>query len=244
MAGQGELLDLSADIFRELLDRLFPEDIKQLRLVSKTMCDVVSPFLMSRAHIAARRGALDVFDKILLHPIFSQTVKEVVYNCSQFRDRRESYRYLAHSAKPEPIQIEDEIFASLEKAARGMPQLKFLVLTSWQRIIQSTRHEWHKEKGPVGWDTKEGLEPTGGIYIPLAKIFSALAGSSVQHFVQTPMCFDDALDLHVLMDQLRDPTNKKYTDKVFQFTRGLQSYNGTTAINLGDRWDFTLYRQY
>ena len=77
-----ELLDM-------VFDRLLPRDIKLLRLINKKYCRLSSSRLMKRAFFALRPNTLAAFNKVVDHPVFSLSVKHIVYDATQFTDQRQ-----------------------------------------------------------------------------------------------------------------------------------------------------------
>lgn len=69
---------------------LLPQDIKSTRLVSRKWCNVTSPYLMRRVFFAPRRGTLDIFNKIVKHPIFGKSITELVYDFSLFHSKHDA----------------------------------------------------------------------------------------------------------------------------------------------------------
>ncbi|KAI9734696.1 MAG: ssDNA endonuclease and repair protein rad10, partial [Candelina submexicana] len=60
------------------------KDIKTARLICKAFNDCCEEFLIDRAVIAARYNTLEVLKQIASHPVFSRTVKTVVFDLSSF----------------------------------------------------------------------------------------------------------------------------------------------------------------
>ena len=79
---KSKLLALPPELLLHVFDILLPQNIKQLRLVSKKMCELSSPYLFKRVYFALRCGTLAIFRNITSHAVFSQSVEEVVYDTS------------------------------------------------------------------------------------------------------------------------------------------------------------------
>ncbi|KAI9698491.1 MAG: hypothetical protein M1836_004072 [Candelina mexicana] len=60
------------------------KDIKSARLTCKAFNDCCEEFLIDRAVIAARYGTLEALKLIVSHPVFSRTVKTVIFDMSSF----------------------------------------------------------------------------------------------------------------------------------------------------------------
>ena len=96
MAVQRGVIPLPIDVMCEVFDYLQRIDIKQLRLTSKGIHAIASHLLMSRAYVAVRRETMDAFNEIASHPMFSQTITEIVYDCSLFPEDPEDHDTCEH----------------------------------------------------------------------------------------------------------------------------------------------------
>ncbi|KAL9613482.1 MAG: hypothetical protein Q9167_001978 [Letrouitia subvulpina] len=81
---------LPLEILQIIYSFILPQDIKSTRLVSRKWHNVSSPFLMRRIFFAPRRRTLDIFNKIVKHPIFSQSITELVYDFSLFHSKHDA----------------------------------------------------------------------------------------------------------------------------------------------------------
>ena len=83
-------MDLSLHIPAEILIGIFthltPGDIKSTRLVCHRFEALGTPLLIKTAYFAARVNALEKFLKIANHPVFSQTVRTVIYQGAFYRE--------------------------------------------------------------------------------------------------------------------------------------------------------------
>ncbi|KAL8744422.1 MAG: hypothetical protein Q9190_003333 [Brigantiaea leucoxantha] len=85
---------LPVELLQIIFSLLRPQDIKTTRLVSRKWHDISSPLLITRVFFALRRKTLDVFKEIVSHPVFSQTVTELIYDFSFF-DQKHDFAYCA-----------------------------------------------------------------------------------------------------------------------------------------------------
>ncbi|KAL9035030.1 MAG: hypothetical protein Q9214_006776 [Letrouitia sp. 1 TL-2023] len=81
---------LPLEILQIISSFLLPQDIKSTRLVSRKWHNVTSPYLMRRIFFAPRRRTLDIFNKIVKHPIFGKSVTELVYDFSLFHSKHDA----------------------------------------------------------------------------------------------------------------------------------------------------------
>lgn len=208
MAELKEALPLPDEMILNVFGSLPRKDIKNVRLVNQKMHRISSPLLISRAYIAARPKTLQIFNEIVSHPVFSQSISEVVYDCSEFHDSFGDGGYIDNSLQitledtPEYIHLlhsqtklytTNQPFASLVAAAKACPKLTTMVLATWKTIIRSDESAWYLHSGPMSWDICGSVRPsvfkaTSDVpYIIFTRIFSTLAGSKVRHFIQDPM---------------------------------------------------------
>ena len=75
---------LPVELKEKILGMLLPQDIKSMRLLTRQMHDLSSPYLMKRVYFALREQTIKIFNLIIEHPIFSTTVEEIVFDCSLF----------------------------------------------------------------------------------------------------------------------------------------------------------------
>lgn len=68
----------------EIFSNFERRDLKAVRLVCKRYEILASPYLFTKAYIAARRGVMDVFRQITSHPVLSNYIREIVYDASWF----------------------------------------------------------------------------------------------------------------------------------------------------------------
>ncbi|KAI9733225.1 MAG: hypothetical protein M1835_003448, partial [Candelina submexicana] len=88
------------------------QDVKAARLTNKAFNNCSVQFLLDRAVVAARYGTLDVLKLIIDHPVFTRTVKSIIFDTSSFIQEltsREEYAYqfkklLAHYS-PEELRF-------------------------------------------------------------------------------------------------------------------------------------------
>ena len=83
MSTTDHLARLPPELCSLILDYFSPKDVKNFRLVSRKCHDVCSHLLIKKAFFALRPKTLSIFKEILEHPIFSQTVTEIVYDTRQ-----------------------------------------------------------------------------------------------------------------------------------------------------------------
>ena len=76
------LSELPLELLGMISTKLHPQDVKTLRATSKNMQIVVLPYLITKAYIALCPGTMALFNKIVAHPVFSKSVKEVVFDAS------------------------------------------------------------------------------------------------------------------------------------------------------------------
>ncbi|KAI9698492.1 MAG: hypothetical protein M1836_004073 [Candelina mexicana] len=72
------------------------QDVKAGRLTSKVFNNCSVEFLLDRAVVAARYGTLDALKLIIEHPIFTRTVKSLIFDTSSFAQEltsKEKYAY-------------------------------------------------------------------------------------------------------------------------------------------------------
>ena len=75
---------LATEMIIEIFRGLERRDLKATRLVCRRFEAAASPLLFTKAYIAARRGVIDVFKQITSHHIFSNYIREVIYDASCF----------------------------------------------------------------------------------------------------------------------------------------------------------------
>lgn len=75
-----QIQDLPDELLAATLEYLPKLDLKLARLACVRWSNVGAEMLFSRVYFAPRRGVIESFSKITAHPIFSKTIKEIVYD--------------------------------------------------------------------------------------------------------------------------------------------------------------------
>ena len=84
---------LPAEIVTNILRRLPNEDNKNVRLVSKSLSGVATWFLFETVYISTKLRDRKVFTAVSEHPVFSQAVKEVVYESTNIALAEDDYTF-------------------------------------------------------------------------------------------------------------------------------------------------------
>lgn len=91
-------LSLPFEIVANIIRHLPNEDHKNLRLVSKDLSVVAAQFLFESVYISARLKDRENFTSVSEHPVFSQLVKEVVFDSTNIPFTEGDDRILANQA--------------------------------------------------------------------------------------------------------------------------------------------------
>ena len=82
---------LPNELWSEVLSYLSRKELKAVRLVGdKHLETLASSRLFLTAHVAARRGILDIFMKVTTHPTIRHFIREIIYDSSWFEPPFES----------------------------------------------------------------------------------------------------------------------------------------------------------
>ena len=74
---------LPTELWFEILSYLRKKELKVVRHIGDRYLETLAaPLIFTTAYIAARRGVLDVFNKMTSHPTIRHMIKEVIYDCS------------------------------------------------------------------------------------------------------------------------------------------------------------------
>ena len=88
------LQDFPNELLEWILCRLPKTDLKSARLVCLRWSDVGAKFLFHRVYIAPRKGPMAILLKVASHPVFSLSIKEVVYDGRLFeKDLLDEVKY-------------------------------------------------------------------------------------------------------------------------------------------------------
>lgn len=143
---------------QELLCRIYsfltPISIQQTRLLNKLHHRISSPYLIPRVYWALRPQTIEVFKKIVAHPVFSKGVKEIVYDASYFAEDYnddDNYQELDEFQEdnmwtnwPKDFGPEEKDVMVLEKAVKSLPKLRSIYYTNWFNMDDSIR-PWYLE---------------------------------------------------------------------------------------------------
>ncbi|MCJ1423268.1 hypothetical protein MMC29_001150 [Sticta canariensis] len=91
-------LYLPVEIVANIIRHLPTEDQKNIRLVSKDLSVITAPFLFESVYISARLKDRETFTTVSEHPVFSQLVKEVVFDSTNIAFTEGEDRFLANRA--------------------------------------------------------------------------------------------------------------------------------------------------
>jgi len=202
---------LPNEILNMIFKDLDPKDIKALRATSTQMHAVASPHLLKTAYIALRPRTLDVFEKIADHAIFSDSVRELVFDASQFlQDHTPDSEYrsegdgqctheLTKSCMPDYkhlYQKQERIKSSqrflhhyLNVVASKFRHLESFRYSNWQVICERSQSTWYLDKGPMSWDLNVDtmclpIVPSWHNslpQIPFDQILLSLTGCAIKH---------------------------------------------------------------
>ena len=90
------MLDLPDELLIEILQYLPKTDLKSARLSSSWLGAIGASMLFHRVYFAPRKFEIERFRNIAQHPVFSKTIKELVYDARLFREEyQETEAYLA-----------------------------------------------------------------------------------------------------------------------------------------------------
>ena len=74
------------ELLEKILSLVTKPDLKSARLVCLRWRDVGAKFLFQRVYIAPRKGPVTLLENITSHPVFSKSIKEVVYDGRLFEE--------------------------------------------------------------------------------------------------------------------------------------------------------------
>lgn len=78
------LLTIPTEIIQDILLELPKADIKSVRLTCQRLSNLASGYLFQRIYFAPRQKVMKDFAKIANHPIFCNSITEVVYDARLF----------------------------------------------------------------------------------------------------------------------------------------------------------------
>ena len=91
--------DLPAEVLAQILRYLPKPDLKSARLSSTQLSTIGASMLFDRVYFAPRKLEIERFRNIALHPVFSKSIKELVYDGRLFREEnreREGYKEMIY----------------------------------------------------------------------------------------------------------------------------------------------------
>ncbi|KAL9007909.1 MAG: hypothetical protein Q9173_006911 [Seirophora scorigena] len=98
------LLELPNEIRLEILSHLSRIEHKRLRLVGRRLKELVTPFIFTTAHIAARRQVFETFGALSNHLELAQHVVEIIYDGSWF-DETIAEHHMLGTLVPDSYEI-------------------------------------------------------------------------------------------------------------------------------------------
>ncbi len=150
-------IDLPTEILLSIFGCLAKTDIKNVRLACKEFDAVASHYLFDSLYMSPMRNELDIFVQVMHHPIFSKSVREIIWYDVDFlpKCRKQSgwnswYKsYRAHDISLPSIQVGDSeycrlryqtILAEVESIKRSGEDLAILcaglaTMTRVERIV-------------------------------------------------------------------------------------------------------------
>ncbi|KAL6715594.1 hypothetical protein ACLMJK_006555 [Lecanora helva] len=164
---------LPLELLHAIFRNLHPQDVKAIRAANKLMKVTASPYLFTRVYIAFRSQTCDVFEKIVCHPIFGQTVTDIVLDTSIFtisqdrvifsrstegvvastqQSRKYSVEYLRLLREQENLRTNKRIEHLLTLASSKLRRLETFIYSDWRFICEKSGSNWYLEKGPMSWD--------------------------------------------------------------------------------------------
>ena len=93
------LTDLPTEVVAHILKLLPKHDLKSARLSSTRLSAIGASMLFDRVYFAPRKLDMESFSNIAQHPVFSQNIKELVYDGRLYREEnqeREAYKEMIY----------------------------------------------------------------------------------------------------------------------------------------------------
>ncbi|KAI4093791.1 MAG: hypothetical protein LQ344_002694 [Seirophora lacunosa] len=141
------LLELPNELLLEILSHLSGIEHKRLRLVVRRLKELVTPFVFTTAHIAARRQVFETFRALSNHLELAQHVVEIIYDGSWFDDTIAEHHMLATEVPgsyeiPDPESRGKSVEAFLEQERILLQELTSAVHVGIKRFPRLRRLIW------------------------------------------------------------------------------------------------------
>ncbi|KAI9780165.1 MAG: hypothetical protein M1839_007002 [Geoglossum umbratile] len=232
-----------------LCTHLKPRDIKSTRLVCRCFNALSAPLLVKTAYFAARLNTLKKFLNIAKHPVFSRTVRTVIYEGTFYREaltQREAFeneavappgegstrsfeRYCSMFENQRRLMDSGAALGGLIYGLRKMARVQTIVFTdSWDGDDRYGYYESDRCDGvepflsPSGWDSTDRISDFDGLaYILRA---ASISHSQIQY-------------LEMSCSYFRKVDPKSIPCAVFNLPpqdlqHGLQAFRSLTSITL------------